>query len=191
MHIALFGASFDPPHIAHKLITETLINQKLADEVWLVPVKDHPFGKNLSDEKIRLAMLKLMVETISIPDKVRIEEFELEQDQPSYSFQTLSVLSQKYPEHTFSWVIGSDNLAHFSEWFQVKQLLEKFTVYVYPREGSEHDQLLAGMTLIANVPEVAVSSTLIRENIREGVSIDGLVEPNVAQYIKENGLYVK
>jgi len=189
MHIALFGASFDPPHAAHKKIVEQLLEQHLVDQVWLVPVKDHPFGKTLSDEKHRLAMVKLLEEAIDKPTKTRIEEYELHQDLPSYSFQTLTVLSAKYPEDTFSWVIGTDNLAHFHEWHEAQKLLEKFTVYVYPREGSDHESLLPGMKLIMNVPEVTVSSTDIRKKVLDGNSIAGLVEPSIAKYIKENGLY--
>ncbi len=189
MHIALFGASFDPPHTAHKVIAEQLLDQQLADQVWLVPVKQHPFGKVMSLAKHRLEMVKLMMVAMGRPDTVLINEYELMKDTPSYSFNTLQAMTQKFPEHTFSWVIGSDNLAHFPEWSEAEKLLSLFTVYVYPRKGFSTDHLLPGMRLITDVKEVEISSTSIRDMVKMGKDITGLVEPQVAQYIKENELY--
>ncbi len=190
MHIALFGASFDPPHMAHRIITEQLLDQKLVDQVWLVPVKEHPFGKDMTQSGDRLAMVKFMLEKIARPKTVFIDEYELTQDKPSYSFDTLEAMSRKFPEHTFSWVIGTDNLKSFAKWHEAHKLLEKYTVFVYPRAGSDSEPLLPGMKRIEHVPEINISSTDIRQKVKQGESITGLVELEVAQYIKEKELYV-
>lgn len=193
MQIALFGASFDPPHNAHRKIIEEVLRQKLADQVWLVPVKSHPFAKVLSPENDRLQMVELFCAALKMPEQVLVNTFELQQDAPSYSYDTLIAFSALHPEHTFSWIIGSDNLANFSRWHRADELLKQFTVYVYPRAGFSHDQLLPGMKLIANVPEMDLSSTFVREQVAAGKgeisTIAALVEPEVAQYIKRNGIY--
>jgi len=190
MHIALFGASFNPPHTAHRIITEQLLDQGLVDQVWLVPVKQHPFGKKILDQQQRLQMVMQMVWAINRPNTVLIEAYELNQAKPSYSFVTLTAMAKKFPNHTFSWVIGSDNLSHFPEWYEAQQLLKQFSVYVYPRKGSATDQLLPGMKLITGVSEIDISSTEIRSRIKRGQDITSLVDPEIAQYIKENELYV-
>src|SRR5689334_22148241 len=108
MKICLFGGAFDPPHLGHQRIAAEIIAQNLADEVWFVPVKTHSFGKPMTDPQQRLAMLQL----IQLPH-TKIETYELEQTGVNYTFNTLEALAKRYPEHEFSWVIGSDNLEKF------------------------------------------------------------------------------
>src|SRR5258708_37454252 len=109
MQIALRGASFDPPHLAHQQIAQYLREQKLVDEVRLVPAREHPFGKPLSPAAARLEMCQLL--------GVKIETYELDQDELSYSYKTIQALAEKVPENSFQWVIGSDNLISFNKWF--------------------------------------------------------------------------
>ncbi len=189
MQIALFGASFNPPHTAHRIITEQMLDQKLVDQIWFMPVKEHPFGKKLVPEKDRLAMVTMMAAAINRPTQVFINEFELQKNHLSISYITLTELAKQFPEHTFSWVIGSDNVADFPKWDNYQEMLAKFPFFVYPRPGSNQVQLLPGMKWIANVPEVEISSTLIRQKIATGESLTGLVEPAVAKYIQEQQLY--
>lgn len=189
MKIALFGASFDPPHLAHRTIAEQLLDQKIVDQVWLVPVKEHPFGKKLAPEEARLKMLEMMVTGMNRPTQVQINDYELRENHASISFITLTKLSQQFPEHIFSWVIGSDNVEHFAKWDSYQEMLRLFPFYVYPRKGSDQVQLLPGMKWIEQVPEVDISSTLIREKVLAGESLLGLVEPDVASYIKANHFY--
>jgi nicotinate-nucleotide adenylyltransferase len=186
MHISLFGGAFDPPHIGHQEVVRYVLKEKITDEVWFVPVKQHPFGKTVEVNGHRIEMLKLILEP-----KMRVEMFELKNPGKSFSFDTLLSLSKTYPQHRFSWIIGTDNLSKFHLWEKYQELVEKFTVYVYPREGSEFKPLYDNMIPLKKAPLVQFSSTGIREMIKKGESITGLVDPKVAQYIKENNLYLK
>lgn len=203
MNIVLFGGAFDPPHIGHQKITEALIENKIADEVWYVPTKkqESAFSKNMSSVKHRLAMLGLVVESHHQAGFVqtRVETYELEKDGLSYTYETLDYLSAKYPEHNFSWIIGSDNLAKFHTWDggqsrSYDEMLADYKFYVYPRQGASMEPLYGNMESLAEIEgikEVVCSSTETRENINIGKSISGLVDKKVEKYIEEQNLYVK
>lgn len=190
MRIVLFGGAFDPPHLGHQQIAAHLVESNLADEVWFVPVKIHSFAKDMTVSDHRLAMLQL----IQIP-KTKIETYELAQTDTNFTFNTLDGVAAKYPEHEFSWVIGSDNLAKFHLWGDktgrdFKQLLASYKFYVYPRHGFAFEPLYPGMIALENFPEVEVSSTQVRQLVAEVKSLTGFVTPAVADYIKINQLYL-
>jgi nicotinate-nucleotide adenylyltransferase len=185
MQIALFGGAFDPPHKGHQQIITQVLEHHIVEEVWLVPVKNHPFGKGVSPATDRVAMLQPL-----LSKRVRIEKFELEEKGPSYTLYTLDTLSAQYPEHRFSWIIGSDNLPNFHKWFHYQEMLQKYTFYVYPRKGFPFTPLYPGMEALHNIPEIEVSSTEVREKVQDHEPVTGLVDPQVEQYIKDHNLYL-
>ncbi len=189
MQIALFGGAFDPPHMGHRLIAEHLLEAGKVDRVWFVPVRKHHFVKNMTAVVDRLAMLQQMVVKMKLPT-IKIEKFELEHNDTSYSYNTLEGLSERYSQDTFSWVIGSDNIADFHKWYRATELLHTYHVFVYPRAGFPLQSLLPGMIPLTDMPEINVSSTEVRERVRARQPIEGLVEETVAQYISQKGLYV-
>ena len=184
MDIAVFGGAFDPPHLGHLTIARQLLKQHLANEVWFLPVKNHPFSKNLSAEEHRLAMLELMIEA-----QMRIETYELEQETVSYTYKSLKALVKQHSQHRFSFVIGSDNLQKFPEWDHATELAEQFQIFVYPRKTYPLSPLLINMQIIENVPEIEVSSTQIKELVKQGSDIKELVTPDILRYIQQNKLY--
>lgn len=184
MNIAVFGGAFDPPHNGHVTISRELLSQHIAEQVWLLPVKYHAFEKKLTADEHRLAMLNLIVEK-----SMCIELYEMEQESTNYTYKTLKALASKYPEHTFSFVIGSDNLALFHRWDDVEKLVEEFTFYVYPRAGFPITSLQKNMIPLSEVAEVDVSSTQVREIVSSGSSISELVPAAVEQYIHDHNLY--
>ncbi|NCN45232.1 MAG: nicotinate (nicotinamide) nucleotide adenylyltransferase [Candidatus Pacebacteria bacterium CG10_big_fil_rev_8_21_14_0_10_36_11] len=193
MQIMLFGGAFDPPHLGHQYITKNILDQNIADQVWYVPAKNHPFAKNMSPAKDRLAMLQFLVAQDS---RTRIETYELDKEGVSYSYQTLKALSAKYPEHEFSWLIGSDNLAKFHLWGDgnggdYRIMLGKYKFYVYPRKNFSFSPLYDNMFPLKNMQEIEISSTLIRNQCLNDSTIDKLVDPAVVEYIKNNQLYQK
>jgi nicotinate-nucleotide adenylyltransferase len=188
MHVALFGGTFDPPHNGHQFITQQMLAEKIVDAVWFVPVKNHAFQREMSPVVDRVEMLKKVVADLHNP-KVRIESYEIDHSAMSYSLETLEALSVKHPEHTFSWVIGSDNLAKFNQWHNYAELLKKFRVYVYPRQGYPPESLREGMIFLKDFPEITISATEVREKVQRGESIADLVNPDVEKYILEKKLY--
>lgn len=195
MQIGLFGGSFDPPHLGHqKVVAEVLAlsqaNQPLFEQVWYIPVGNHDFGKQLAPAEHRIAMLNLILQ----PDS-RIETWEINQPGTSYTHSTLLEMQSQYPEHSFSWIIGSDQLPSLYKWgcdqegACFPELLRAFPFYVYPRAGYSMDLPYPELKPLHDVTEVKISSTEIRERIKDKQDISDLVAPQVAAYIAEHGLY--
>jgi nicotinate-nucleotide adenylyltransferase len=192
--IALFGGSFDPPHIAHQQIPLFLLKNHLVDEVWYVPVKHHPFGKVLAPDEQRVAMLEKMIQCLvkenpKYAQKLRIECWEVDKNHSSYTIQTLDALAKQHPEKKFSWVIGTDNLEKFHLWHEYQRIIQEFGVFVYPRVGYPPTPLRNGMTYLSTAPEVNVSSTELRQKIKAKEPITNLVTDQVEQHIVQEQLY--
>jgi nicotinate-nucleotide adenylyltransferase len=182
MHIALFGGSFDPPHKGHLLVAKTLIDRKLVDEVWFVPCAVHPFNKTLTSSVTRLKMLE------SVPN-LKISTYELDNPGPNYSIDTIEHFAKQYPEHTFSWVMGADQIQHFTKWHRYQDILNTFHIFVYPRATYDTTHLLPGMTLLSDVELSDVSSTHIRKSVHENKDISQLTNQPVADVINTSHLY--
>ncbi len=187
--VAIFGGAFNPPHLGHAKVVETLLRRGLAQEVWLMPVGRHPFFKQTASELHRLAMLELLRESMSefAKNRTLISTFELEQKGVSYSYQTLSKLSVEYSNIDFSFVMGSDNLSQFTQWRSYRQLLSRFPIYVYPRRSTLENPLFPGMRWLTGEP-ISVSSTLVRSLVSDGLTRQLVPEP-VAGYIYTHALY--
>lgn len=182
MNIILFGGAFDPIHNGHLSVAREIVEQQIASEVWFVPCATHPFGKQMSSASDRLAMLERA-------GKITVTTHELDNPTTSFSVDTIEFFAKTQPQHTFSWLIGSDQLPFFTRWHRWQDLVENFTVYVYPRDGSPFDQLQMGMVALTQLPVVAISSSMIRERVLQQQPIDDLVPSAVAQYILEKKLY--
>ena len=185
MKITVFGSAFDPPHIGHEIIINTLLGNQLVDEVWLLPAKYHASGKSMVSEHHRLAMLKLVTRP-----GVKIELYELNQSSINYTYNSLLAIYRHHPDHTFSFVMGADKLIGFDHWVEYRQLLERFPVWVFPRRGFELGPLYDGMSVIQKVEPLEVSSTLVRDLVKAGRPLGGLVNNQIAVYIVEHDLYV-
>ncbi len=189
----LFG-SFDPPHLGHVLLAKYMKEHCGLDQVWLVVTPQNPFkqDRKLSPEKHRLAMTHLAVQG---QDGISASGLELDMPQPNYTVDTLAFMRERWPQHEFSLIIGSDNLASLHHWKDASQMLEKTPVLVYPRPGLEEHLAQADLlyhpsvTLFPDAPQTPVSSTGIRVRLRGWKPVDGLLDPKVLAYIRQNGLY--
>lgn len=198
MRIIVFGGTFNPPHLGHQLMIEQVLSKTIAgqqfDQLWILPVGQHSFAKTFVSNQYRLEMINLMVEDIvsKYPDyknKIRIEEYELERDEESQTFRTLEALSAKYPEHQFSFLIGSDNLEKFNLWNDYEAMLKKYQFYVYPRVGFDFTPFYQGMTALYGFPKMAVSSSKVRLALKNKSSLDGLLNAKVISYINDQELF--
>jgi len=193
--VALFGGSFDPPHQAHCAIPTFLLKKRLVDQVWYVPVKNHPFGKQLSSDEHRVNMVQLCIDHLKkenplFSNQLRIDTWEIEQNTSSYTIQTLDDLSAEYPDISFKWVIGTDNLAQFHLWGNDAQRIPaEYGMFVYPRFGFPPTPLLPGMTFLKDAPQVKVSSTEVRELVQRQCNLQQFVCPEIEQYIADHHLY--
>ena len=189
----LFG-SFDPPHLGHVLLAKYMREHQGLDQVWLVVTPQNPFkqDRKLSPEKHRLAMTHLAVQGL---EGLSASGLELDMPRPNYTADTLTFMRKRWPQHRFSLIIGSDNLASLHEWKDASLMLEKTPVLVYPRPGLEEHLAQAdllyhpSLTVVPDAPQTPVSSTGIRVRLRNWHPVDGLLDPKVLAYIRQNGLY--
>lgn len=192
--IFLFGGTFDPVHLSHTRMVSAVLDKKLADEVWYLPVGSqhavHFDTKRMASAEHRVAMLKLVLAA-----NTRIELFEVKRSKPSYTDVALRSLSAQYPAYKFSWLFGSDQLAKLDLWYQVDgrpsfpELFSEFDFYVYPRFGSQLKSRYQQLHFIKDVPEESISSTEIRRRLAADENITDLVDPKVAAYIAKHHLY--
>jgi len=190
MNIALFFGSFNPFHLGHLHLGEYLAQNKLFDEVWYIVSPCNPLKNqvDLIDENLRFEML---VGAIQYNSKLKASDIEFTMPIPSYTIDTLNLLSNEFPENKFTLLIGSDNALVFDKWKNYKELLVNYNIVVYPRtsyEFSEVSKIYPQMKLI-NSPIYNISSTQIRTYIKQQKDISNLVHPFVNQFIIENNLY--
>jgi nicotinate-nucleotide adenylyltransferase len=190
MNIGLYFGSFNPVHTGHLGLAGRLLDDSLVDELWFVLSPCNPLKKqaDLLDEHIRLKMLEL---AIGSHPKMKASDVEFDMPLPSYTIDTLRLLSKQYQEHKFSLLIGSDNALAFDKWKDYRAILSAYPVWVYPRRGYDF-QLVAEkypqMQLLPT-PYYDVSSTEIRKRIAQKKDAGKWLHPSVYQFISENGLY--
>ncbi|MFA6034509.1 MAG: nicotinate-nicotinamide nucleotide adenylyltransferase [Myxococcota bacterium] len=184
MHIAIFGGSFNPPHVGHMMACYYILEVHGADEVWMVPVFDHPFGKDLAPYALRVEMCGLAAEPFGGRVKVsRIEEELHTGNAPVYTVDLLSHLKKTHPADELSFVVGSDVLAEAGEWKEFDRVRELAGLLVLRRRG--HQDLAEDH--LAMLP--GLSSSNVREAVRKGLPIDGLVPGRVLGLIERERLY--
>lgn len=194
MRIGCLFGTFDPPHNGHVAIADHMLRAAELDQVWLVVTPQNPFkqDRKIGPDAHRLAMVRLAVQ--GHPGLVA-SGFELDLPRPSYTGDSLRFMRDRWPDHRFSLIIGSDNLATLHRWKRPEDILEHHPVLVYPREGvKEH---LAntiyhghpGIRLVADAPMLPLSSTRIRADLKAWAPVDEHVPPAVLRYIREHRLY--
>ena len=194
MRIGCLFGTFDPPHLAHVAIAEHMLNAADLDQVWLVVTPQNPFKQNmdLSADEHRLAMVRLAI--LGHPRLVA-NGFELDLPKPNYTSVSLEFMRLRWPEHSFDLIIGSDNLAVFHRWRDPESILVHHRLLVYPRTGFELHMEQAELRehpqvhVIADAPLVEVSSTAIRDDIRNGRPVEDRLAPGVLAYIRQHTLY--
>jgi nicotinate-nucleotide adenylyltransferase len=181
MRVALFGGSFNPPHVAHQLVALYVLETAPVDELWFVPAYEHAFGKPLVPFDDRLAMCGLAAAALG--PRARVDDVERTIGGRSLTLQTVRRLAELHPEHAFSLVIGGDLVAEVPTWWGGAELQASVPFVVVGRGGAGPGVGRGGVAM----PEV--SSTEVRQALREGKSVEGLVPRAVLDYIYERGLY--
>lgn len=189
MKVGLFFGSFNPVHIGHMIIASHVANWSDKDQVWFVVTPLNPFKKrsNLARDYDRLHMVNL---AIGDNPQLRASDIEFGLPKPSYTVDTLAYLKEKYPEHTFSLIMGGDNLANLQKWKNYKVILDNYEILVYKRP----DYVLGDLqdnhqVTIVEAPLMEISSSFIRRSLQEGKSIQYLVPDAVWKYLEVNPVY--
>ena len=169
MRIGIFGGSFNPIHNGHLAIARAALAQCALDEVWLMVSPQNPLKQqaDLLNDSLRFRMAQRALEGV---EGVRACDYEFRLPKPSYTWNTLQHLAKDYPDHRFTLLIGGDNWAHFQRWRHWQDILRHHDVVVYPRD--EYRGTI-------DVPLLDVSSTQIRQRVKAGESVRGLVPDSI------------
>lgn len=190
MNIGIFGGSFNPIHNGHISLAKQLLQLADLDEVWFMVSPQNPLKRqsDVIDDNVRLRLVSIALRE---EPHLRACDREMTMPKPSYTWLTMQALSREYPEHRFTLLIGGDNWLYFSQWRNHEELLAKYNIAVYPRTGSQIDTAsLPPRVKVYDVRRIDISSTQIRQLIRRGQSVAGLVPPSVAAIISNEGLYL-
>jgi nicotinate-nucleotide adenylyltransferase len=190
MKIGLFFGSFNPIHVGHLIIANTIADSGEVNQVWLVVSPQNPFKKNstLLHEFDRFDMARL---AIANNEKLNVTDIEFHLPKPSYTIDTLTYLQSKHPQHEFCIIIGEDNLKGFEKWKNHDKILEYYQILVYPRPSSEKTPFHTHAKVkFIEAPLLDLSATYIREKIRQKKSIKYLVHEDVETLIRVKGFYL-
>jgi nicotinate-nucleotide adenylyltransferase len=190
VRLAYFGGSFDPPHVGHLLAAQDAFDQLALDRIVLVPAATQPLkvGRSAASADQRLTMVRLLVEG---DVRFEVSAVEVERAGLSFTVDTLQHFAAVHPAAERFLLLGADVLATFGQWREPERVLKLARPVVLERMGEHVPALPAGMDAIMRLPtrRVDVSSTEIRERVRNGKSIRGFVTDSVAAFIASAGLY--
>ncbi|MBI2730375.1 MAG: nicotinate-nucleotide adenylyltransferase [Sphingobacteriales bacterium] len=188
MNIALYFGSFNPVHTGHLIIANYILENTETDQVWFVVSPQNPFKQtsSLLNEYQRLHLINLAIEG---ENGLRSSNIEFNLSKPSYTINTLTYLQEKYPEHQFTILMGSDSFQNILKWKNAEVILKNFPFYIYRRPGFEIKETHGAMVKILEAPLLQISATHIRELIKQGKSIRYLVPDAVMEEILKGRYY--
>jgi len=190
MHVAVFGGSFNPPHVGHQLAALWVLETAGVDELWLIPALVHPFDKALAPFEHRLRMCERAAAALG--PRARVSDVEARLGGPSRTLRTIETLRDANPGVAFSLVIGSDLVAESSTWHGAERLRQLVPFIVVGRQGRDAGGASAQTAANGGVEPLAipdVSSTAIRAALAAGRPTQSWVPRQVLEYILEHRLY--
>ncbi len=190
MQIGLYFGSFNPIHVGHLIIANNMACNTDLNEVWFVVSPQNPFKKrsSLLHEFDRLDMVEIAIRE---NPHLRASDIEFHLPKPSYTIDTLTYIQEKYPQHAFSLLMGSDNLSHFPKWKNYEKILEYYQIYVYPRPNTDASPLSDHPKIhMVQAPMLDISATFIRKAIQANQSIRYLVPEEVEAHILRKKFYI-
>ena len=191
MRVCIFGGTFDPPHIGHLLIAQTVCEAEKFDKILFIPANIPPHKNNISEVNDRLTMLNLAIKG---NPNFEISDMEIERGGVSYTIDTLKDIRSSFikAEDELFYLIGSDSLLGFKKWKNPKEILKHCNVVVAIRPGFRPSDIPAWILhriQFANIPRFEISSSNIRQRWRENKTIRYLVTLPVWEYINHHNLY--
>jgi nicotinate-nucleotide adenylyltransferase len=190
MKIGLYFGSFNPIHAGHLIIANHILNEAGLDKIWFVVSPQNPFkpSDGLLNEYDRLYLVQKAIE-----DDIRLKASDIEfgLPKPSYTIHTLTYLGEKYPDHEFSVIMGSDSFQNLAKWKNAEVIVSNYSIIVYMRPGFEINNAINARLRVMDAPLLEISATHIRELVRSGKSIRYLVPLAVEEEIIACGYFKK
>lgn len=189
MHIGLYFGSFNPIHIGHLIIANHIVEHTEIDKVWFIVSPQNPLkdAGTLLNEYSRLHLVELAIKDDS---RFRASNVEFRLPKPSFTIDTLTYLTEKFPLEKFSVIIGSDSWQNIHRWKNFEQLIASYSFIIYNRPGFEVKEKHGADITIMDAPLLDISSTYIRKQIKEKRSVRYMLPEAVHQYIEGNQYYL-
>lgn len=190
MKVGLFFGSFNPIHSGHMIIANMMVATTDIEKVWFIVSPHNPLkkSKSLLHEFDRLDMVRAA--TFNNYD-LDVSDVEFNLPKPSYTVDTMTYISEKHPGKEFILVIGEDNLSSFHRWKNHEQILENYSLYVYPRPDSVKSTLIDHPNIeLVDAPRIDISATFIRNCVKRNQSVRYLVPDPVEEMIREKKFYL-
>ncbi len=188
MKIGLFFGSFNPMHIGHKIIASYMAEFSDLEKVLFIVSPQNPLKqkKTLLDQNHRLQIIRVEVEDST---ELSVSDIEFKMPQPSYTIDTLVRLKEDFPDNEYALIMGADNLKNFHKWKNYEQILENYSIYVYPRPGIEINGSHKNIHIVEGVPQMEISASFIRDSINKGKDISYLMPEKAWKYTDEMNFY--
>ncbi|MCH1625009.1 nicotinate-nucleotide adenylyltransferase [Fredinandcohnia quinoae] len=184
--VGIIGGTFNPPHNGHLLIASEVLTELNLAEVWFMPNNIPPH----KEQKIRISnsdRMNLLSLAIAGQPKFKVQPIELEREGPSYTIDTMRIVTDKYKDTKFYFIIGADMVEYLPHWYKIEELLELVTFVGVKRPGYSFSSQFPIVEV--NVPQFDISSSMIRKRLKEKANTMYLLPEKVRQYIEENHLY--
>ena len=191
--VGLFFGTFNPFHNGHLFMADYCLNQCDFNEVWLVISPQNPLKKNLEILDI-YERIKIIEKSISNKNKIKICVDELKLPKPNYTISTLRFLKKTYPKNKFKIILGEDNLHSFKKWKNSTDILDNFSIYVYPRNkkiNSSDSIIHDNLKILRTAPNIDISSTNIRDYLSKGADVKKYLPAKSLEYIIKNKFFTK
>lgn len=192
MNIGLYFGTFNPIHVGHLIIANHMAEFSGLDQVWMVVTPHNPLKQKstLLNDRQRYEMVFLATEDYP---KIKPSDIEFHLPQPNYTVNTLAHLQEKYPDFRFSLIMGEDNLNSLHKWKNYEWILDNHYIYVYPRISETAEIPFKDHPKIHKIdaPVVEISSTFIRESLKNKKNVRPLLPETVWKYLDHNNFYRK
>ena len=187
--VGIYSGSFNPIHHGHVMLANYLVEFSDLDALWFVVTPQNPLKKkdDLLEDDERLKMVQLAV---GDDPRFCVSDIEMHLPTPSYTINTLTVLSEQYPDCQFVFICGMDSLQNLKRWREYQKILDNYEILVFPREGYDGGELLdCPSVTVLKTPVLEISSSFIRQCIKEGRDVRHFMPEKAFLYMKENHFY--
>lgn len=192
MKIGIFGGCFNPPHMMHYNVANTLLEKGYLDKVIFVPTGDNYEKEDLVLHQVRVEMLNIMVDKVDM-----LVSGICENGNYPYTYQVLDYYHEIYPDSTIYFVCGTDNLDWFKEWKNYEYMLQNYKLLVVSRNNDDISKIMKNYEKyktsieFANINPKILSSTIVRKYIKENNKdmLEEIIDKKVLEYIETKGLY--